>query len=292
MNAATVVIPFHQYSDFLPGAIASCLNQTYKDLKLLLLSDGAPLELVAKLRGIDDPRVEVIDDRVSVGLAARLNKSIKLVDTEFYFRMDSDDIMHPERVERQLSVFREMPEVSVVGTDAFIIDSNNVPRGQRRVRPGYIDRPSALAGTALIHPSVAFRTSWLNGRAYTPTLRRTEDMEFWVRNFEQKVFFQLGERLLYYRTSGAQGPYIIRQTAKEHRIILRRYIDDVSQLRAGLVRSHLAEWAKLVMEGIGMSGRMDRRRMQSVSGEDRANAAEYLRVALDGSDLIASHLKG
>ncbi|OAH43486.1 hypothetical protein AYJ66_04300 [Dietzia cinnamea] len=117
-------------------------------------------------------------------------------------------------------------------------------------------------------------------------------MDFWIRNFEQDIFFQLGERLLYYRTSGVQGAYIIRQTAKEHRVIMRRHVDEMNKLRAGLVRSHFAEWAKLAIEGIGMSGQMDKRRMQSIPDEDLPSATEGLQVALEGSDLISYHLNG
>ena len=54
------------------------------------------------------PRVCVLSDGVNRGLAERLNQITGLAESEFVARMDADDLMHPDRLRRQISFFERV----------------------------------------------------------------------------------------------------------------------------------------------------------------------------------------
>lgn len=59
------------------------------------------------------------------GLIYRLNESINMARGKFYARMDADDIMHPDRIKKQVECLSRNVRVDVVGTAWYSIDCNN-----------------------------------------------------------------------------------------------------------------------------------------------------------------------
>ena len=58
-------------------------------------------------KSIEDQRVFIYSDGQCKGLNVRLNQMIQLANASYFFRMDADDIMHPQRLEKQYKVNRE-----------------------------------------------------------------------------------------------------------------------------------------------------------------------------------------
>jgi len=71
------------------------------------------LEIVEKYAALDT-RVRAYT-QPNMGLALTLHRGIDLAVNEWIFRMDNDDLMRPNRIERQLAFIAEHPELSVAG---------------------------------------------------------------------------------------------------------------------------------------------------------------------------------
>src|SRR5690625_1371076 len=129
----TIGLPFFNDSRYLEMAIRSVINQTYQDWVLLLVDDGSSDGSlgIAKTYAEKDSRISVISDGENKKLPYRLNQIAKLTKTPYLARMDADDIMHPERIEKQLGILESNQEIDVLGTNAYSIDSNNEIRGVR-----------------------------------------------------------------------------------------------------------------------------------------------------------------
>lgn len=197
----TVAIPFYNAEKYLSLAIDSVLKQTFRNWKLILVDDGstdASLEIAKKYEKTD-PRIRVYSDGENRNLGFRLNQIPDLVDTEFLARMDADDIMHPERLEKQLATFREMPGIDVLGTNAFSIDENNDVVGIRINPEG---KGVLIKVSGFIHPTVMARTDWFRKNPYDVMAVRIEDAELWMRTRDSSEFYCLTEPLLYYREIG------------------------------------------------------------------------------------------
>src|SRR5699024_8882768 len=155
----TIAIPFFNDEKYLDYAIRSVINQTYKNWILLLVDDGSSdqsLEIARKYAE-SDTRIRLLSDGENKRLPFRLNQIAEQTTTRYLARMDSDDIMHPERIEKQLKILEENPQIDVLGSNAYSIDDKNNIRGIRKkvTSPNIIKRTKGF-----IHPTITGQTKW------------------------------------------------------------------------------------------------------------------------------------
>ena len=100
----SIGIPFYNAEEYLSYAILSVLIQSYREWELILIDDGSSDNslAIANMYAEKDSRIRVISDRTNKKLPYRLNQLIEESTGNFISRMDADDIMHPERLEKQL----------------------------------------------------------------------------------------------------------------------------------------------------------------------------------------------
>ncbi|HWN13623.1 MAG TPA: glycosyltransferase family A protein, partial [Candidatus Dormibacteraeota bacterium] len=133
--SVTIGIPFRNARRSLATAVRSVFAQTHHDWELLLIDDGSTDGSIEVVRRLDDPRVRLLGDASHRGLCTRLNQIAAMARGTYLARMDADDVMHPERVERQLALLQTDPSVDLVDTATFTMDDDLTPRGVRGDRP-------------------------------------------------------------------------------------------------------------------------------------------------------------
>jgi len=219
----TIGLPFHNAERTLGDAVRSIFAQTLADWRLLLVDDGSNDRSLEIARAICEPRVSVLSDGASRGLAQRLNQITILAESEFVARMDADDLMHPDRLLRQISFFEDFPETDVVGTATYTIDSQSFPVGRRGGRPVDMRIRSMLNGAMLVHPTVMARSAWLRKNPYSVEYPRAEDYELWCRVSRDARIANIATPLLFYREQVPLNLRAYLQTCKSSRRVIRRY---------------------------------------------------------------------
>lgn len=205
----SVVMPAYNASQFLAQAIDSVLAQTWRDFELLIINDGSTdntLE-ISEAYAARDSRIRVYT-HANMGIAPTLNRGISLAVNEWVFRMDADDLMRPNRMERQLSFIAEHPELAVASSLIRHIDSKNRVIG-KAVSPLFTHEAvnKLVAANELIgfsHPAAALRKSAvLAVGGYRQEFWPAEDIDLWNRLVEKgyKILVQ-PEYLLDYRMHG------------------------------------------------------------------------------------------
>ncbi|HYO10671.1 MAG TPA: glycosyltransferase family A protein, partial [Tepidisphaeraceae bacterium] len=102
----SVLMPAYNAERYIAPAIESVLAQTVRDLQLLVIDDGSTDGTLAAARAFEqrDARVRVVT-QANAGIAQTLNRGLEmLAGHEWVFLMHADDLMTPNRLERQ-SVF-------------------------------------------------------------------------------------------------------------------------------------------------------------------------------------------
>jgi glycosyltransferase involved in cell wall biosynthesis len=219
----TIGLPFHNAERTLGDAVRSIFAQTLADWRLLLVDDGSNDRSLEIARGIREPRIFVLSDGANRGLAQRLNQIAGLAESEFVARMDADDLMHPDRLRRQISFFEEFPETDVLGTATYTIDTHSVPLGRRGDRPVDARISSVLERAMLIHPTVMARSAWLRKNPYSVEYPRAEDHELWCRVCRHARIANIATPLLFYREGVPVNLRAYLQTCQSSRRIVRRY---------------------------------------------------------------------
>ncbi|MGG2066218.1 glycosyltransferase family 2 protein [Bacillus sp. S14(2024)] len=219
----TIGLPFYNCEKTLQTTIQSIFAQTYSEWELVLIDDGSSDRSLELAQSIKDPRVKVYHDGENRGLVYRLNQITSLAKGEYIARMDADDIMHPERIKKQLEFLQSNPDIDLIGTRAYIINENDDIVGKRKVIGDNIEPHIVLAKGLFIHPTVMGKAEWFRSNLYSEEYVRAEDHEIWVRTLETSNFFILEEPLLFYRENSCINLKNYRLSCKTDRKIFRNY---------------------------------------------------------------------
>jgi glycosyltransferase involved in cell wall biosynthesis len=195
----TIGLPFYNVRDYLTAALRSIFAQTYQDWELMLVDDGSTDGSSEIARSVRDPRVTVYIDGVNRGLPHRLNQIAEWASGKYLARMDADDMMHPDRLAKQLRFLEENPRVDLVDSATYSIDEMDRPTGMRNTQPLRPTMASALRKCLLLHATVVGKTSWFREHQYRDDMRRAEDFELWCRTVGHSTFARLPEPLYFVR---------------------------------------------------------------------------------------------
>lgn len=108
MPKVSVIIPIYKVEKYLKRCVDSALNQTLKDIEIILVDDGSP----DKCPAICDQYVQS-DERIRVihkkngGLASARNAGMKIASGEYIFFLDSDDWIDRETLECLTDITRQ-----------------------------------------------------------------------------------------------------------------------------------------------------------------------------------------
>lgn len=207
----SVVIPSYNHSRFIGEAIRSVLDQTWQDLELIVVDDASSDDSAQVLAGVRDPRFSFVVLPENLGAPAAMNEGVRRASGEFVAVMGSDDMMAPDRLERQLQPLVERPEVGAVFSLVASIDEQGVPYPDQAATPaGGFAQPNRsrrehLAymfehGNCLCHPSSLVRRRCFEELGlFDERLAQLQDFDFWLRLLLHHEIHILQERLTFYR---------------------------------------------------------------------------------------------
>lgn len=217
----TIAIPTYNAERTLPSAIRSIFAQTYTNWELLILDDGSTDGSMELINGVTDRRVKVIRDGKNRGLPYRLNQATAESSGKILFRMDADDLMHPERVAKQVAYLKANPEIELVGTSIVTIDESNRITGVRGLGPLNCTPKEIFKGGLFVHPTVAGRRRWFKENPYNIDYRRGQDFELWCRTATHLRAALIPEPLLFYRDGFSSATAYAKNAANARRVIRR-----------------------------------------------------------------------
>ena len=111
----SVVLPAYNAQDTVRRAIDSVLAQTMPDFELIVVDDGSQDRTGEVVEAVDDPRVRLLR-RPHGGVPPTINAGLAEARAPIVAIQDADDFSVPDRLERQLALLEERPEVAVVGS--------------------------------------------------------------------------------------------------------------------------------------------------------------------------------
>jgi glycosyltransferase involved in cell wall biosynthesis len=118
----TVVIPSYNHERYVEDAIGSVLTQTYEAFRVVVSDDCSTDATVERARAVGDDRVRVLARTRNVGLGNNLRAALAAVDTPYVAILNSDDLFHPERLERCRTALERRPEAALAATDLTLVD--------------------------------------------------------------------------------------------------------------------------------------------------------------------------
>ncbi len=287
----TIGIPFLNAATWLPLAIRSVFAQSIDEWELFLVDDGSTDESLRIASSVSDNRVHIVADGRQRGLSRRLNEITERASTSFVARMDADDVMHPERLARQLAEFDRTGQIDVCASLAVTIDEGNRPIGVRGLATSQASAMNVFAHGLFVHPTVMFTREWALRHPYSDQYVRAEDRHLWCAYFSQLTFRVIDEPLLFYREPAPirLGPYLAsnRSVRKIIRDLGPEHLSRV-QRTALVFRSHVADAVHRAASLSGTDHVFMKRRHSALSISEARKCGEVLahiaRTFLPGVD--------
>lgn len=112
-NSVSVVIPTHSRPDTLARAIESVLDQTHRDLELIVVVDGHHRPTEDLLTTCDDPRLRWIVNETNLGTGGSRNVGVRAAHGRFVAFLDDDDVWLPTKLTRQVALLAAGDEPTV-----------------------------------------------------------------------------------------------------------------------------------------------------------------------------------
>lgn len=138
----------------------------------------------------------------SLNLASVLNDGLEAADGEYVARMDSDDLMSPDRLLVQLDYAKSNPNISVIGSSVRVINEQNVRLGTVKFPLSNFKIQQQLKfGNVFSHPTVLVKKEAIHAvGGYSNKFPHAEDYDLWLRLSEAgHLFANLNEELVFYR---------------------------------------------------------------------------------------------
>ena len=184
----SVLMPFRNSAETLPGAVASILAQRGVGVELIAVDDGSEdggAEIVEAMAG--GGRLELLRTP-GRGIAAALLAAARAASGRWLARMDADDLCAPDRLAAQVAMLRSDPSLGAVGTQVETVGAEPAGEGLRR----YVRWQNALltpedhardlfVESPLCHPSVVMRREAYDAVGGYRDPPWAEDYDLWLR---------------------------------------------------------------------------------------------------------------
>jgi glycosyltransferase involved in cell wall biosynthesis len=121
----SVICLCYNHRRFIHEAVQSVLKQTYPHIELIIVDDASADDSIAVIHEIlsNHPAIKFLSLKTNLGNCSAFNKGLALASGDFIIDFATDDVMLPDRIQKQIDFFSLLPtDYGVVFTDAIYID--------------------------------------------------------------------------------------------------------------------------------------------------------------------------
>lgn len=126
MEKVSVIIPTYNVEKYIEEAMSSILNQTYKNIEVIVVDDCSTDRTYEILKDICkyDDRIKIYKNDKNMKICYSLNRALKESTGSYIVRMDGDDISDLDRIETQLKFLKNNKDIDLVGTSTICINED------------------------------------------------------------------------------------------------------------------------------------------------------------------------
>lgn len=215
----SVIMSTYNDETYIEEAVQSILNQTYKNIELIVVDDASTDETGHILDSFNDKRIHVFHNAINKKLAHNLNFAISNCNGKYIARMDADDVAEANRISEQVLFLECHSDVDVCGSyaQAFGNATNlmKYPVSHDEIKV------ALLFENALCHPAVMFRRDSMDFR-YDESFPAGQDYELWSRIVWTKQIRNIPKPLLKYRVHEGQTKHKSGSVQKKGALIAKQ----------------------------------------------------------------------
>jgi len=199
MDLISVIIPYYKKKEYIISSINSALNQTYKNLEIIIIYDDLNKEDLNLLKKIKkkDKRIKIYINKKNLGAGRSRNKGIKLSKGIFVAFLDSDDLWKKNKLKKQI-FFMKKNGINASHTSYTIINSNNKIVGSRNAKD--MSYKLLLKSCDIGLSTVILKKEIITSKIKFANIKTKEDYVLWLKiTFNNNKIFALKDNLTKWR---------------------------------------------------------------------------------------------
>jgi glycosyltransferase involved in cell wall biosynthesis len=212
----SICIPTYNYARIIGDALRSALEQSCRNLEILVVDDASSDDTESLVRDIaaGDARVRYVRHAENIGLSRNFSACISLAKGEFVQILCADDVLEPGCATALGDALHSNREAVLAACGRILTDENLKPVRVVRARK----RREVVPGQALLHEcfvysnligeptAVMFRRAAAS-RGFRPDYSQAVDLEMWMHLLTQGAGILLPEPLCRVRRHATQASH-------------------------------------------------------------------------------------
>lgn len=235
----SVCIPMYNNENVIERTLQSILNQTYKNIEIIIVDDCSKDQSVEKVKNFDDSRIHLFLNNENLGMSGNWNKCVSLANGKYIKFICADDILEADCLEKEYTYINQNDQIVMTINDSKLINTKDKAVGifPRYHKKGIMDGKK-LARKALIisnffgMPSaVMFRKNIFEQvGGFDSAYHYILDYDLWIRIAGMGMVYVMPECLNQFRlrkdsNTGNVFSKDQKQYYKEHKYLVNKYKD-------------------------------------------------------------------
>jgi glycosyltransferase involved in cell wall biosynthesis len=251
----SIVIPTYNRARFIGQAVTSALNQTYRELEVIVVDDGSTDNTQSILSTFEDTRLQIVRLEKNSGRSRARNIALRAARGEYMSFLDSDDYYLPGKIELQVKYLKENPAIDMVYTASACVDENDgsLDHFYRAPVSGDIYKEIAFFKPLTITlPTVMLRRHVVDEVGlFDEAMDRFEDTDYWRRISKRFRVGAIDEVTCHIRTH--KGNHIKSLDPRSFLSSINYYVDKVFREDADIDPLVLGAGARRLYEHYGIA---------------------------------------
>ena len=190
----SVIIPFKNTEKYIKECLESVLNQTYKNIEIILINDHSTDKTLSIVQKYHDKRIKILNLKEETGTANARNLGIKKANGMYISFIDSDDIWEKDKLEKQIKEIKH--HAFLFGSYSFL-KNKKTKKVNMPVKLSYKDY---LKNTIILTSTVMINMNYYTKEeVYMPDIFMGEDAATWLKLLKKYDAYAINENLAYYR---------------------------------------------------------------------------------------------
>ena len=189
----TIIIPVYNGSNFMSQAIDCAINQTYKNIEILVINDGSTDNGGSEKIALSYGESIRYYYKSNGGVSSVLNFALEKMTGEWFSWLSHDDLYYPEKIEKQIEFLNSLPEDTNLNKTVVHTATESIDKYGNVIKtPSYRDIKAKedtletiignvynyrLSGCSFLLPRYCYE----DVGGFREDIRTVSDVEYWYR---------------------------------------------------------------------------------------------------------------
>lgn len=201
-NKVSIIIPCYNQVNYIRESIESALNQTYKNIEIVVVNDASTDNSASVIKEYADkyPNIIFLDEKENKGVIKSRNFAISKCSGNYILPLDCDDKIASTFVQKAVDILDNDVDIRIVYSKTMLFGEKN-----KEFKLDIFNPDTIIFGNCIPNTAMYRKQDFLKVGGYKDYMKEgLEDWDFWISILEiaenkEKCAYRMDENLFFYR---------------------------------------------------------------------------------------------